>query len=170
MAYATIPALNQANTKEFNDGADLVALSRTGGPLTEIERGQVLRAVELLRRDNATIFASVRVALPAIYKTGVRIDPTPVSSRRPSPPDQAPRTRTAVSRIEALVMPRQLKVFRTPIGFHDAYVAAPSRKAALQAWGSDADLFARGMAEIVTDPALTAGPLANRSASLPHAW
>ncbi|MDH7975257.1 hypothetical protein QH494_23985 [Sphingomonas sp. AR_OL41] len=57
-------------------------------------------------------------------------------------------------------MPRQLKVFRTPIGFHDAYVAAPSRKAALQAWGSDADLFARGMAEIVTDPALTADPLA----------
>jgi hypothetical protein len=57
-------------------------------------------------------------------------------------------------------MPRQLKVFRTPIGFHDAYVAAPSRKAALAAWGSDADLFARGMAEVVTDPALTSEPLA----------
>jgi hypothetical protein len=29
-------------------------------------------------------------------------------------------------------MPRvaKLKVFRTPIGFHDAYVAAPSQKAA----------------------------------------
>ncbi len=57
-------------------------------------------------------------------------------------------------------MPRQLKVFRTPIGFHDAYVAAPSRKAALEAWGGDADLFVRGMAEVVTDPALTADPLA----------
>jgi hypothetical protein len=75
MAYATIPALNQANAKEFNDGADLVALSRTGGPLSDAERNQVLRAVELLRRDNATIFASVRVALPAIYETGVRLDP-----------------------------------------------------------------------------------------------
>ena len=53
-----------------------------------------------------------------------------------------------------------LKVFRTPIGFHDAYVAAPSRKAALAAWGSDADLFARGIAEEVTDPALTADALA----------
>jgi hypothetical protein len=74
MAYATIPALNQANAKEFNDGADLVALSRTGGPLSDAERNQVLRAVELLRRDNATIFASVRVALPAIYETGVRLD------------------------------------------------------------------------------------------------
>jgi hypothetical protein len=53
-------------------------------------------------------------------------------------------------------MPRQqkLKVFRTPIGFHDAYVAAPSRKAALEAWGSDSDLFARGIAEPVTDPEL----------------
>jgi hypothetical protein len=74
MAYATIAALDRANAKEFNDGADLVALSRTGGPLSEAERSQVLRAVELLRRDNATIFASVRVALPAIYETGVRLD------------------------------------------------------------------------------------------------
>ncbi len=54
----------------------------------------------------------------------------------------------------------KLKVFRTPIGFHDAYVAAPSQKAALQAWGSARDLFARGVAEVVTDPALTAEPLA----------
>lgn len=53
-----------------------------------------------------------------------------------------------------------LKVFRTPIGFHDAYVAAPSQKAALAAWGSDADLFARGVAELVTDDALMAEPLA----------
>lgn len=56
-------------------------------------------------------------------------------------------------------MPRKLKVFRTPTGFHDAYVAAPSRKAALAAWGADADLFARGTAEEVTDPRLMAEPL-----------
>lgn len=53
-----------------------------------------------------------------------------------------------------------IKVYRTPIGFHDAYVAAPSQKAALKAWGADADLFARGVAEVVTDAALTAEPLA----------
>lgn len=58
-------------------------------------------------------------------------------------------------------MPRQLKVFRTPIGFHDAYVAAPSQKAALAAWGAEADLFARGVAEQVTDPALIEEPLAH---------
>lgn len=58
-------------------------------------------------------------------------------------------------------MPRKqiLKVFRTPIGFHDAYVAAPSQKAALAAWGSDADLFARGTAEKIDDPELTREPL-----------
>lgn len=54
---------------------------------------------------------------------------------------------------------QKLKVFRTPIGFHDAYVAAPSQKAALEAWGSDSDLFARVSAEQVTDPALTKAPL-----------
>ncbi|MBB3858786.1 type IV secretory pathway VirB10-like protein [Novosphingobium hassiacum] len=48
-------------------------------------------------------------------------------------------------------MPRALKLFRTAIGFHDAYVAAPSRKAALDAWGTDKDLFARGVAEQVDD-------------------
>lgn len=54
-----------------------------------------------------------------------------------------------------------LKVFRTPIGFHDAYVAAPSQKAALAAWGSSADLFARGVAERVTNEALMREPLAS---------
>lgn len=58
-------------------------------------------------------------------------------------------------------MPRsaQLKVFRMPVGFHDAYVAAPSQKAAIEAWGSSNDVFTRGEAERVTDPDLMAGPL-----------
>lgn len=57
-------------------------------------------------------------------------------------------------------MARKLKVFRTAAGFNDAYVAAPSRKAALEAWGAGADLFARGAAEEVTDKGLMAEPLA----------
>ena len=55
---------------------------------------------------------------------------------------------------------KKLKVFRTPIGFHDAYVAVPSKKAALEAWGSATDLFAAGAAELVTDPALARPALA----------
>ena len=56
---------------------------------------------------------------------------------------------------------QKLKVFRTPIGFHDAYVAAPSQKAALEAWGADSNLFAQGIAEQVDDPKLMAEPLAD---------
>jgi hypothetical protein len=56
---------------------------------------------------------------------------------------------------------RKLKVYRTPIGFHDAYVAAPSQKAALRAWGASRNLFASGAAELVTDDALTEEPLAH---------
>lgn len=56
---------------------------------------------------------------------------------------------------------QKLKVFRTPIGFHDAYVAAPSQKAALEAWGADSNLFAQGIAEQVDDPKLMEEPLAN---------
>ena len=55
---------------------------------------------------------------------------------------------------------QKLKVFRTPIGFHDAYVAAPSQKAALEAWGADGNLFAQGIAEQVTDPKLMEEALA----------
>lgn len=54
----------------------------------------------------------------------------------------------------------KLKVFTAPIGFHDVYVAAPSRAAALRAWGSDHDLFARGVASEVTDAELMKEPLA----------
>lgn len=60
-----------------------------------------------------------------------------------------------------MAAPRRLKVFRTAIGFHDAYVAASSKKAALEAWGAKNDLFAIGSAEVVTDAELTKEPLAS---------
>ncbi len=59
-----------------------------------------------------------------------------------------------------MAKPKKLKVFRTAIGFHDAYVAAPSQKAALEAWGSDSNLFAAGAAELVSEPKLMKEPLA----------
>ncbi len=48
----------------------------------------------------------------------------------------------------------RLKLFKTVIGFHDAYVAAPSQKAALEAWGASTNLFTAGLAERVDDPAV----------------
>ena len=58
-------------------------------------------------------------------------------------------------------MARALKVYRTAIGFHDAYVATPTKKAALEAWGADRNLFASGRAEEIADPKLTKAPLAD---------
>jgi hypothetical protein len=55
----------------------------------------------------------------------------------------------------------KLKVYCTPVGFHDAYVAAPSQKAALEAWGAKTNLFGEGSAHQVTDEALTKAPLAH---------
>ncbi len=57
-------------------------------------------------------------------------------------------------------MAKALKVYRTAAGFHDAYVAAPSKAAALRAWGAERDLFALGAAEEVTDSKLVKAPLA----------
>ena len=50
-------------------------------------------------------------------------------------------------------MPR-LKVFCTTSGFHDSIVAAPSKPAALKAWGAKTDLFSMGAARLVTDSKL----------------
>jgi colicin import membrane protein len=47
-------------------------------------------------------------------------------------------------------MPR-LKTFQAHLGFFDTVVAAPSQKAALQAWGSRQNLFQNGTAGIATD-------------------
>ena len=46
----------------------------------------------------------------------------------------------------------KLKLFKTVIGFHDAFVAASSQKAALAAWGASTDLFSAGLAERLDDP------------------
>ena len=64
-------------------------------------------------------------------------------------------------------MPK-LKVFRTRIGFHDVCVAAPSRAAALRAWGSTTDLFAMDAAEEVTEPALMKKSLADPGNVIKH--
>ena len=47
-------------------------------------------------------------------------------------------------------MPR-LKVFQAHLGFFDTVVAAPSQKAALEAWGSRQNLFHDGTARVAAD-------------------
>ena len=57
-------------------------------------------------------------------------------------------------------MPRQLKTYQTSIGFYDLAVAAPSMKAALEAWGAESNLFHQGAAVEVDDPSVIAATLA----------
>jgi hypothetical protein len=49
-------------------------------------------------------------------------------------------------------MPRALKTFKTHIGFYDLIVAAPSMKAAAQAWDVHQHIFAQGFAAVTTEP------------------
>ena len=48
----------------------------------------------------------------------------------------------------------RLKVFRATRGFYDTVVAAPSMKAALEAWGAKPSLFKDKVAREIHDPKL----------------
>ena len=58
-------------------------------------------------------------------------------------------------------MARKLKTFTTSAGFFDLAVAAPSMKAALEAWGSKNNLFQHGFAKISDDPKIIAATMAH---------
>src|SRR5665213_3502205 len=57
-------------------------------------------------------------------------------------------------------MARKLKTYQTSLGFFDLAVAAPSMKAALETWGSKANLFHHGFAKETDDPAIVAATMA----------
>ncbi len=65
---------------------------------------------------------------------------------------------------------RSLKVYQTHIGFYDVVVAAPSMKAAAEAWGSSPRIFAQGFAKITQDPDAVTSALAQPGVVLrrPH--
>ena len=57
-------------------------------------------------------------------------------------------------------MPKKLKTYQTSIGFFDLALAAPSMKAALEAWGSESNLFHQGAAVETDDGAIVAATMA----------
>jgi colicin import membrane protein len=57
-------------------------------------------------------------------------------------------------------MVRKLKIFETSLGFFDLAIAAPSMKAALEAWGADSNLFHQGVAKESDDPDVVAATMA----------
>ncbi|MGY4505850.1 type IV secretory pathway VirB10-like protein [Bradyrhizobium sp. GM24.11] len=58
------------------------------------------------------------------------------------------------------VMVRKLKTYQTSLGFFDLAMAAPSMKAALEAWGADSNLFHQGAAKESHDPDVIAATMA----------
>src|SRR5256885_6892558 len=57
-------------------------------------------------------------------------------------------------------MARKLKTYQTSLGFFDLAMAAPSMKAALEAWGADSNLFHQGAAKQTEDPDIVAATMA----------
>src|SRR3954462_12697693 len=56
-------------------------------------------------------------------------------------------------------MPKKLKTYQTSLGFFDQAIAAPSMKAALEAWGTKTNLFHQGVAKEVVDPEVMAATM-----------
>ena len=59
-----------------------------------------------------------------------------------------------------VAMARRLKTYQTSSGFFDLAVAAPSMKAAAEAWGSRTNVFKQGFAKEARDPAIIAATMA----------
>jgi hypothetical protein len=57
-------------------------------------------------------------------------------------------------------MARKLKTYQTSLGFFEQAIAAPSMKAALEAWGADSNLFHQGVAKESQDPDIIAATMA----------
>lgn len=56
-------------------------------------------------------------------------------------------------------MARKLKTFQTSLGFYDLAIAAPSMKAALEAWGAGSNLFHQGVARETDNPDVVAATM-----------
>jgi hypothetical protein len=54
---------------------------------------------------------------------------------------------------------KKLKTYQTSLGFFEQAIAAPSMKAALEAWGADSNLFHQGVAKESTDPDIVAATM-----------
>jgi hypothetical protein len=63
-------------------------------------------------------------------------------------------------------MAKKLKTYETSLGFSDLAIAAPSMKAALEAWGADSNLFHQGAAKQSEDPDVVAATMAKAGVML----
>ncbi len=66
-------------------------------------------------------------------------------------------------------MAKKLKTYQTSLGFYDLAIAAPSMKAALEAWGAGSNLFHQGVAQETDDPGVVAATMAKPGVVLKRA-
>jgi hypothetical protein len=66
-------------------------------------------------------------------------------------------------------MPRKLKTYITNLGFFELAIAAPSMKAALEAWGMSHNAFQHGFAKQTEDPNIVAATMAHPGVVLKRA-
>jgi len=82
---------------------------------------------------------------------------------RDGPQRLPPGAQMAVIRFEAswhaTRMTRKLKTYQSSVGFYDLAIAAPSMKAALEAWGAGSNLFHQGVAKESGDPEVIAATM-----------
>jgi hypothetical protein len=74
-AYVDVPALDRTNEKEFNDGAELRSLSRTGGPLSAAERDRLIHAAEMLNRDDQAMVELMNGLIEGMDTLGLKVPP-----------------------------------------------------------------------------------------------
>jgi hypothetical protein len=67
---------------------------------------------------------------------------------------------------ENRLVARKLRTYQTSVGFFDLAIAAPSMKAALEAWGANSNLFHQGFAREVHDPGVVAATMAKPGIAL----
>jgi colicin import membrane protein len=61
--------------------------------------------------------------------------------------------------LAATRMARKMKTYQASVGFYDLAIAAPSMKAALEAWGAGSNLFHQGVAKESNDPEVLAATM-----------
>jgi hypothetical protein len=74
-AYGMIPLIERAKEAESADVGRLHAFRRTGGPVSNEEKDELLQAVEALRGDDLQIAAAAVWTLPALRELGGTLDP-----------------------------------------------------------------------------------------------
>jgi hypothetical protein len=100
--FYVMPVLNESAEREYDNGAALGAITRTGGALSEEEKARIILAVETLSRDDRRMTLGATNAQFAMQKLRVVLWP-PAVERELAALMQLPGAGACVSKFKALV-------------------------------------------------------------------